>query len=39
VLDIESRSNGSSIKVYERLSNLPIRPKDVQAAATECISG
>lgn len=39
VLDIESRSNGSSIKVYERLSNVPIRPKDVQAAATACISG
>jgi hypothetical protein len=40
VLDIESRSGGgSSIKVYERLSNLPVRPKDVQHAATECISG
>jgi hypothetical protein len=39
ILDVESRSNGSSIKVYERLSNLPIRPKDVQHAATFCISG
>ncbi|WP_426139359.1 hypothetical protein [Pseudomonas sp. DWP3-1-2] len=39
ILDIETRSGGSSIKVYERLSNLPIRPKDVQRAATTCISG
>lgn len=39
VLDVESRSGGSSIKVYERLSNVPIRPKDVQHAATSCISG
>jgi len=39
VVVIENRSNGSSIKVYERLSNLPLRPKDVQHAATACISG
>jgi hypothetical protein len=39
VVDVESRSNGSSIKVYERLSNVPIRPRDVQHAATFCISG
>jgi hypothetical protein len=40
ILDIENRSGGgSSIKVYERLSNLPLRPKDVQHAATACISG
>jgi hypothetical protein len=39
ILDIETRSSGSSIKVYERLSNLPLRPKDVQRAATACISG
>ncbi|MET0126494.1 MAG: hypothetical protein ABW209_13405 [Pseudomonas caspiana] len=39
VLDVENRSGGSSIKVYERLSNMPIRPKDVQHAATFCISG
>lgn len=39
ILDIENRSGGSTIKVYERLSNLPIRPKDVQHAATFCISG
>jgi hypothetical protein len=39
VLDVENRSGGSSIKVYERLSNVPIRPKDVQHAATFCISG
>ncbi len=39
ILDIENRSGGSTIKVYERLSNMPIRPKDVQHAATFCISG
>ncbi|MDY7560334.1 hypothetical protein QN382_15050 [Pseudomonas sp. 10B1] len=40
VLLIESRSNnGSSIKLYEHFSNVPIRPKDVQNAATACISG
>ncbi|MFS2157212.1 hypothetical protein ACCD10_07630 [Pseudomonas sp. Pseusp122] len=39
ILNIENRSNGSSIKVYERLSNMPLRPKDVQRAATACISG
>ncbi|WP_263264213.1 hypothetical protein [Pseudomonas sp. RIT-PI-S] len=39
VVDIQERSGGSTIKVHERLSNLPLRFKDVQAAATECISG
>lgn len=39
VLNVENRSSGSSIKVYERLSNVPLRPKDVQHAATACISG
>jgi hypothetical protein len=39
ILDIEPRSSGSSIKVYERISNVPMRPKDVQRAATACISG
>lgn len=39
ILDIETRSGGSTIKVYERLSNVPMRPKDVQHAATVCISG
>jgi len=39
VLYVESRSSGSTIKVFERLSNMPIRPHDVQRAATECISG
>lgn len=39
ILNIENRSQGSSIKVYERLSNMPLRPKDVQHAATACISG
>lgn len=38
ILDVESRSNGSSIKVYERIANVPIRPMDVQRAATACIS-
>lgn len=36
---IESRSNGSSIKLYEHMSNNPLRPKDVLNAATVCISG
>ncbi|EGH17438.1 putative lipoprotein, partial [Pseudomonas savastanoi pv. glycinea str. race 4] len=37
--DVESRSGGSTIKVYERLSNVPIRFRDVQNAAEACISG
>ena len=39
VIDIEERSAGSSIKVYESMSNVPIRPGDIRAAATHCISG
>ncbi|MDI2590308.1 hypothetical protein NYP20_14195 [Pseudomonas sp. N3-W] len=39
VFDIEERSSGSSIKLHERMSNVPVRPKDVQAAANACISG
>lgn len=39
VFDIEERSGGSSIKLHERISNVPIRPKDVPNAATACISG
>lgn len=40
VLNVESRSGGgSSIKLYERLANLPLRLKDVQHAAQGCISG
>jgi hypothetical protein len=39
VFDIEERSSGSSIKLHERMSNVPIRPKDVQKAANICISG
>ncbi|AQL37853.1 hypothetical protein [Pseudomonas syringae] len=39
VVDIETRSGGSTIKVYERLSNVPIRFRDVQNAADACISG
>ena len=39
VIDVETRSGGSSIKVYERLANVPIRFRDVQHAAEACISG
>jgi len=39
VFDIEERSGGSSIKLHERMSNVPVRPKDVQKAANTCISG
>ncbi|MCF4996373.1 hypothetical protein GIW70_13730 [Pseudomonas syringae] len=39
VFDIEDRSGGSSIKLHERISNVPLRPKDVPNAATACISG
>jgi len=39
VFDIEERSSGSSIKLHERMSNAPVRPKDVQGAANACISG
>ncbi|MNG27077.1 hypothetical protein D3C84_1121510 [compost metagenome] len=39
VFDIEDRSGGSSIKLHERISNVPIRPFDVRDAATACISG
>ncbi|BCX68019.1 MULTISPECIES: hypothetical protein [Pseudomonas] len=39
VFDIEQRSGGSSIKLHERISNVPLRPRDVRNAATECISG
>ena len=39
VFDIEDRSSGSSIKLHERISNVPLRPTDVRDAATACISG
>jgi hypothetical protein len=39
VFDIEERSSGSSIKLHERISNVPLRPQDVRDAATACISG
>lgn len=39
VLNVDERSGGSSIKVHERLSNVPMRPGDVRAAAEKCISG
>jgi hypothetical protein len=39
VFYIEERSGGSSIKLHERISNVPLRPFDVRDAATACISG
>lgn len=39
VFDIEERSGGSGIKLHERISNVPVRPRDVRNAATACISG
>lgn len=39
VFDIEERSSGSGIKLHESLSNVPVRPGDVQDAANACISG
>lgn len=39
VFDIEDRAGGSSIKLHERISNVPLRPRDVRNAATACISG
>lgn len=39
VFDIEERSSGSSIKLHEAMSNVPIRPGDIGDAANECISG
>jgi len=39
VFDIEDRSGGSSIKLHERMSNVPVRPRDVRNAANVCISG
>ncbi|MBV4458602.1 hypothetical protein KVG96_11620 [Pseudomonas sp. COR58] len=39
VFDIEERSGGSSIKLHERMSNVPVRPRDVRNAANACISG
>lgn len=39
LVDIDKRGNGSSIKVFERLNNFPLRLGDVRSAATHCISG
>lgn len=39
VVEVEKSSNGSSIKLYEHLSNVPIRPRDVSNAVDLCISG
>ena len=39
VFDIEERSGGSSIKLHESMSNVPVRPRDVSDAVNACISG
>ncbi|MCW2271023.1 hypothetical protein KC131_24055 [Pseudomonas sp. JQ170] len=39
LVDINERGGGSSIKLYERLNNFPLRLGDVKTAATHCISG
>lgn len=39
IFEIEDRSSGSSIKLYESMSNVPIRPGDIKKAAEACISG
>lgn len=39
VFDIETRSGGSSIKLHESMSNVPMRPGDIRKAGEECISG
>ncbi|MFK3971902.1 hypothetical protein ACI2KS_14370 [Pseudomonas sp. NPDC087358] len=39
IVDIEKRSGGSSIKLFESSGNNPLRPKDIQHAVTACISG
>ncbi|MFC6338815.1 hypothetical protein GIR22_03795 [Pseudomonas sp. CCM 7891] len=39
IFEIEDRSSGSSIKLYESMSNVPIRPGDVKKAGEDCISG
>jgi hypothetical protein len=39
LFDIEERSGGSSIKLFESMSNVPMRPRDIRNAATQCISG
>lgn len=39
IFEIDDRSGGSSIKLYESMSNVPIRPADVKQAGEDCISG
>ncbi|HKS13597.1 MAG TPA: hypothetical protein VJS90_11240 [Pseudomonas sp.] len=39
LFDIDKRGSGSTIKLYERLNNFPLRLGDVRTAATQCISG
>lgn len=38
VIAIDERSNGSAIKLHERLSNFPLRFSDVKNATSGCIS-
>lgn len=39
LVDIEKRSGGSSIKLFESGGNNPLRLKDIQHSVTACISG
>ena len=39
IFEIDERSSGSSIKLYESMSHVPIRPGDVKKAGEDCISG
>lgn len=39
IFEIDERSSGSSIKLYESMSNVPIRPADIKDAGEACISG
>ena len=39
LVDIDKRGSGSSIKLHESMSNVPMRPGDIGKAANDCISG
>jgi hypothetical protein len=39
IVDIEKRSGGSSVKLFEASGNNPLRFKDIQNEVTACISG
>jgi hypothetical protein len=39
IVDIEKRSSGSSIKLFESGGNNPLRFKDIQRGVNACISG